>query len=443
VVIIGCTDMLNRCLSTEELDQERNLFYVACTRAKDTLLITSPSRCITRLLFPADRSRYELVTDDESCSTPIFGTFGDNDGQLPPNRFVTNFVRHASGEFYDRSKQSGVIPQLYPGATFERLHAVHGFPASGDTNILHGSAVERVIYRQVMSACVRSRGLMDHQVRMTDHFPDKCFLWVKAFEDNRTLPEPTAWQVESRVHNLASEFEVDPRKIVMHFDGRHLPAFAKNSKDSLLRSKRFDDTMRRIRENYKDYIRFDHDTESREAFRKITDVAVCAHLVYPPARTYFAFTDLHLGDLSKDKNLGLFGCTKRFVESILKKHLECFDKVDMLPAVITPDDMFEAFGVTTDKDLSTESLRGVADLIVGDCILDIKCSAEKSGIQAQWVLQLLTYAGLARLKGIFINKISIYNPIQGYVWTAPIDDWQRHEELLRDINDEISEKRNF
>lgn len=443
MIVIGCTDMLNRCLTTEELDQERNLFYVACTRAKDSLLITSPSRCITRLLFPASRASYDLVTDDEKSATPIFGTFGDTDGQLPPNRSVTNFVRHASGEFYDRSKQRSVIPRTYPGATFQRLHAVHGFPASGDTNILYGSAVERVIYRQVMSSCLRERGLEGHPVRMTDHFADKCFLWVKAFEDNWTLPEPTPEQVETMVRNLAAEFEVDPRKVVMHSDARSLPAFARSSKDSLLRTKRFEDTLERIRESYKDYIRFDHDTESRRALRKITDVAVCAHLVYPPARTYFAFADLHLGDLSKDKNLGLFGCTKRFVESIIRKHLDSYGGVDMLPVVITPDDMYQLFGVATDVDLSTESLRGVADLIVGNRILDIKCSAEKSGIQAQWVLQLLTYAALARLKGMEVDEISIYNPIQGYVWTAPIDSWQRHEELLKDINDEISSKRSL
>lgn len=442
VFLVGCSDALNRCLTAKELEQELNLFYVACSRAKDRLVLTSPTKCITRLLFRVHESRYEIDKTPKGSIAPMFGYFGDGDVQITTHRSVTHFVRYASGEFFDRAKMDGIIPRGFPGATIERLHAVHVFPYGGDLNVLYASAVERVIYRQVLSACVGR----DRPVRMIDHFANRCFLWVKGYQSRWNGPEITEEEVEVAAAAKAAEFGLsDISAVEIHYEAKRLPAYLRSggssAKESVKKAKRFDAAVERIRESYVRYINdVQHDTESREALRAIVDVAVCAHLAYPPAKTHFVFEDLHLGDLRRDKNLGLFGCTRKVAAALVSEHGRIPAEGAEFPRVFTPETMMRLFGVGVDVDLSTRSLRGVADIIMGDLLIDIKTSMEP-GVQATWVLQLLCYTALARLKGMVVNQIAIYNPLTGTFWKAPVGDWHADERLLVCINNELSKGR--
>ncbi|GAQ85107.1 DNA helicase II / ATP-dependent DNA helicase PcrA [Klebsormidium nitens] len=136
VFLVGCSDALNRCLTAKELEQELNLFYVACSRAKDGLTLTSPTKCITRLLFRVHESRYEIDRASDRTVAPMFGYFGDAETQMTTHRSVTHFVRYATGEFFDSAKLDGLVPRGFPGATIERLHAVHAFPYGSDLNVM-------------------------------------------------------------------------------------------------------------------------------------------------------------------------------------------------------------------------------------------------------------------------------------------------------------------
>jgi hypothetical protein len=444
VIVTGCTDSLNKFLTPDELQQEAQLYYVACSRAKDILVITSGSRCISRMIFPVKSSRFKVDMGDPKSASPIFGIFGDGCGEsIPPNRSVTHFVRHAPGLFFDTAKSSGLLPRGFPGATLERVHGVHTFPYTGDVNALYGSVIERVIYRQILSACLRESGSSD-EVKMTDHFANMCFLWTKAFEDDWRLREPTEQDVRNLIRDKAAEFQLPESHVAVHYENRSLPSFARPSKDDAhKRTARFAAAVERIGKSYKQYVNFDHDTESTHALKTIADVAVCAHLAYPPAKTHYVFSELHLGDLVKDKNLGLFSCTRRLVNGIMASHFDTRRGIGTLRHfaagdVVTPELMLGTFGVGLDIDLSTKSLRGVADMVIGDTVYDIKCSSEKGGIQAAWVLQLMCYLSLARLKGLKVDNIAIYCPLQGFMWKAPMHTWQRHEELIRRVNEEIS-----
>ena len=441
VFLVGCSDALNRCLTAKELEQELNLFYVACSRAKDTLVLTSPTKCITRLLFRVHESRYQIDRRSERTVAPMFGYFGDGEAHMTTHRSVTHFVRYATGEFFDTAKADGLIPRGFPGATIERLHAVHVFPYGSDLNVLYASAVERVIYRQVLSACVGP----DAPLRMIDHFANRCFLWVKGYQSRWNGPEIKEEDVESAVAAKAEEFGlVDASAVEIHYEAKRLPAYLRGgaaARESGKKARRFDVAMERIKCSYVKYINdLHHDTESREALRAIADVAVCAHLAYPPAKTHFAFEDLHLGDLRRDKNLGLFGCTRKVAAALVREHGRKPPAGAELPRVFTPEAMMELFGVGVDVDLSTRSLRGVADIIVGDLLIDVKTSTEP-GIQATWVLQLLCYAALARLRGMVVNHIAIYNALSGTFWKAPVSEWHGDEELLVRINAELSKGR--
>ena len=72
---------------------------------------------------------------------------------------------------------------------------------------------------------------------------------------------------------------------------------------------------------------------------------------------------------------------------------------------------------------------GDADLIIDNEILDIKTS-NKSDINIEYTLQLLIYASLAKVKGMQIDKISIFNPLLGEYNYADISLWDKDEVLL-------------
>jgi hypothetical protein len=248
--------------------------------------------------------------------------------------------------------------------------------------------------------------------------------------------------VEAAVGARAAEFGLgNASPVEVHYEARRLPAYLRGggaAKDSGAKAKRFDAAVERIRGSYVRYINeVQHDTESREALRAIADVAVCVHLAYPPAKTHFVFEDLHLGDLRRDKNLGLFGCTRKVAAALVREHGRSPPDGAVLPRVFTPELMMRLFGVGVDVDLSTRSLRGVADIIMGDLLIDVKTSTEP-GVQATWILQLLCYAALARLKGMVVNHIATYNALSGTFWKAPIGNWHKDEELLVRINNELS-----
>jgi hypothetical protein len=308
----------------------------------------------------------------------------------------------------------------------------------GETNHLYSAAVERVFYRQIVRALICAHGMDPSSVCMFDNFASKCFLWVRTFPSPAWRENPTEEDVEIAIREKAALFGVPLGCIEIHDEPYQLPAYVKSTLNTP--SMNFDQALQRIAASYARYIRYDPDTSSVEALRIISDVATCAHLTYSSPKMQFAFVDLHLGDLNRDKNLGLFECTGRVADQLVACELARPGRTltKGKPKYLTAQTMLDAFGVSVDFDLSTSSLRGVADVVIGTTILDVKCSSERSGVQAPWVLQLLVYAALARIRGLEVDRIAIYNPVQGFLWEAPIGDWGRHEDLLRRVNADMS-----
>jgi len=74
-------------------------------------------------------------------------------------------------------------------------------------------------------------------------------------------------------------------------------------------------------------------------------------------------------------------------------------------------------------------IKGIIDLLVEDHIIEIKSYTDPKP-RVEMLIQLLAYVGLARRKGIVINKASIYNPIHGNIYTWNVSEWQQHNELI-------------
>lgn len=432
VVLVGCSDFYNRCLLTgEDVVQEENLFYVASTRAKDLLIFTSPAKCMTRLLSEVPRSLYDVVDDPPGHTIrPLFLSFGKSPF-VRSSRSVTHFVNHASGEVYASLKESGIIPEVFPGASLVRVHAPFSPSWGADNALLFSSLIERVIYMQVNEAC-RARIISAggdpeavRRMRSMDSHANACFMYVT--EDKLNLASA-----------VSEEFGL-PQNYVRVCDDSTVPAYVKIG-EALYSQKDpykvfFDIRVGRIRTSYKRYIRNEVDYNTEEGLKSVLDVALCSFLAYPPARTHLLFRkeEIECGVLG-----GLFRKTKGLVEEFVAGACESGPRKRKRDAVAPPeaaDSSFfmDALGVGFDVNLSSQSLHGVADLIFGTTIVDIKCSLDSkhnSNVQMAWVLQLLIYAALAGRKGIRVEHIAIYNPLRGLFWKAPISHWGSQAELL-------------
>lgn len=439
VILTGCSDFYNRHLLTaDDAVQEANLFYVAVTRAKDTLTFTSPSRMLTRLLF---RAGHLLETVAPNADVGIVQPVRKSDSSgsfVRPARSVTHFVSHASGEVYARLKEAGIIPETYPGATLVRHHSMHSPPAGNVEPICYATFVERVIYRQIDARC--RAALIDlgcdpsavASMKSVDNHASACFLFVEDRCDGESLGEETLFR---HTDDKAREFGLPRECVRVICEEGLLPAYTK-ARDVLYTGNSpyktfFDSHVKQLKDSYRRYINGNVGWKTDDDISVLSDVALCAHLVHAPAKTHLLFNRASPGH-----NRGLFEQTSRVVESLPFVPA----KIDALPKVATSEFYLAALGVAFDVDLSTPSIYGFADIVVGSTMLEIKCSLERSAgaVQMPWVLQLLVYTALARSKGFMIDKIAVYNPLRGTVWSAPIDGWDRHAELLDFVNSYLS-----
>ncbi|GAQ90389.1 DNA helicase II [Klebsormidium nitens] len=453
VYLVGLNDRHNKSLLTKvEQEQEDNLLFVATTRARDELHITSPYGTVSRVISRVPRDLFLSTPPDKSRGVvkPRFSE-GGRDPYVRSDRSVSSFVQYCSGALYQQMKDGGLLPRRFPGARIERLHAAHPFPkAFEDSKALYGSIVERVIFKQVdkqvRERAIRAGGSSDLlHMRSQDSHASRCFLYVRT--DRLTWDTRAATEEELRVQKdaLASEFGLTAEH-VREYDIRSQPAYV-GSKGVLYaqhadeaHARAFDGRIRGIRESYKRYIKNDVDLGTEEGLRVISDVATCAHICSAPARTHLLFKRPACGSLDMDSNLGLLQQTAKVVRKPLGPH---FDKHP--PQVITsPPDiakspyMLRTFGVATDLDISIEAVKGICDLVIGTTMVEIKASMEPGGVQIGWVLQALLYAALARERGLDIQEIAIYNPLKGFLWRAPISEWTKGPELLRLVAEETS-----
>lgn len=454
VFLAGMNDTYNKSLlSAKEQQQEDNLIFVAATRARDELHVTSPGSTVSRVISRVPQDLVSIAPADPSAGVkaPFFSK-GGQDPFIRTDRSVSNFVRNCSGELYQHMKQTGLLPRRFRGATIERLHAAHAFPETFEdgSRALYGSIVERVIFRQVdqqlRSAAVKAGGSPDLlHMRTPDSHANACFLFVRTDPISWDKSAATRHELALRKDFLAAEFDLAPEHVrECRYSGQ--PAYLQSKcilyddRSSDAQKRAFDERIEEIKRSYKRYIQHDVDLGTEDGLNVMSDVATCAHICSNPAKTQLLFKRPGCGSLGTDSNLGLFSQTARVVARLLKPHFERYppQQISSPPKIADAPYMLKTFGIATDLDLSIPSVTGICDLIIGRTIVEIKASLDQGGVQIAWALQTLIYAALARKRGLDIREIAIYNPLKGFLWRAPIGEWTKGPDILQLVADQSS-----
>ena len=455
VFLSNMSDSYNKSLVTAtELQQEENLTFVAATRARDELHLTSPGKAVSRVIARVPREAYVVTEPDkEEGIVPPYLSSSGQDPFARSDRSVTAFVRHCSGETYRLMKDTNLLPRRFPGASLLRLHAAHPFPEEfNEAKELYGSIVERVVFRQ-LDRRVRQAGVDagSSQALLSMQSPDAhanaCFLYVRTDPPSWDKNPPTDKEVVEQKKALADSFGLTPN-LVAEVDINSMPAYLK-SKEILYCKKvdkhhaaAFNRRIEDLKEAYKHFIADDLDLSTEEGLRVVSEVALCSHLCFSPAKTHLLFRRPVVGALETDANLGLFQQTARVVDRLVTEHFA----LDPAPIVEDPTMvgdagfMLRTFGVASDIDISIPSVKGICDIVINHTMLEIKASEEPGGVQISWVLQLMIYAALASERGLDIREIAVYNPLKGFLWRAPISNWTKGPELLRLVAEQTSSK---
>ena len=136
----------------------------------------------------------------------------------------------------------------------------------------------------------------------------------------------------------------------------------------------------------------------------------------------------------------LMNCSEEFNSKKINKcdfniYLEWFETINK-SSIDLVKDYVNVAGQYSIRDEQTQ-IKGIFDLLLDDTIIEIKSYSDEKP-KVEMLIQVLSYVGLARRKGIKINKISIYNPIYGVIYNWDVSNWLKHNELIDYMYDLVS-----
>ena len=411
-----------------DINEERRLFYVAVTRAKVNLIITfNDTDSCSNLLTELDEIYFNKSFNFSELSDKI-------STKLPVNNrinTVTNLINNLSGQDYINLKSSNILKNIKYEKEIE--YGQYEYPTWVKDNEYYsdfGSFVDYLIRRMITD-------IVDNKNNKTNGSRDRraeeviTSVFLKSGEYN-------FWLANSKIFNSCFVYFNTNDKISKKVIKEICDKFGKSVEDSYInqilsiikniseKRKLFELEIEDILVTNKLSLPFSHQTIMEKCYLKFKNkennwqkiiweifmVSKC-HAIWGDRRK-----NLYV-DISKDNILSLM----EFYEDIFS----------FIKKFITND-----MNIYCNPRLDNGVIFGDADLIINNEIMDFKTSFSED-VNIEHTLQLLTYTALARCRGMVINKISIFNPLNGYYYHANIENWDKDDELLDYLVGKIKE----
>src|SRR5439155_11668424 len=153
--------------------------------------------------------------------------------------------------------------------------------------------------------------------------------------------------------------------------------------------------------------------ENKDIMKDIYNVSLCAMISRDRRR--LLYNDIYSTFINDYETL--FSNIEKYINTIKNNNLKCKTLLD--------NEQYSIYGETDLIDFDNKK------------ILDFKCSGSDN-FKLEWLLQLLAYTSLIRItpstQNIEINKIEVYNPIRGLLFTFDISKWNKEKELIEFMN---------
>ena len=426
-ILIGLhDDIFPKSKQEKELEEERRLFYVACTRAKKKLFMlfnktnysATNEFAVSRFISEIPTSLYNHNLQDihkpdlESKSTFTF----------KQNLNVTSLIRLLTGNDYMTLRDNGILPHLY--FRKKKLHnSTKHSKAILDANLESnfGLMVDLMLYRMILSKlgiipfAKKARQLLSMiSLDYIDLDIYNTYLSQNRHNSNEIISllsdEVIASQIQPillRLQESGVKYNIDTNlvpvgeplpEIIKNMINKHIIEFEnlENTWDTLIICcfwlAQSEDLL-----SGKRTIIFHQKLITRELFSYYNQMF----------RYMLEYADSYTNNLTE-------------VHSIWRINNGIYGEIDALHEFVT-----EPVEVVTEPVAITEVMFDIPSKI----LIDWKVSTQN--IQMSWIMQLLCYYYLGKMNKKKIKAIGIYNPLQGTLSYSKIGWWKGGEELAK------------
>jgi len=384
-------------LSSEE--EERRLLYVGITRAKNNLILCYTENKPSRFL-------YEIMADEKIKDIiEIHSLPEQNMGELyklPEIYSVTNIISNLTHEDFEHIRinffdYKTILPDI------KILHEEipkHFFEILNEKNLLISNIYN--VFGNFMETFITRTILQKYNIEIDNHdYMMMCLSEMKYYIDK--LQEPLIKEYLDKIFNTKiSTYSLEKiNRIKNYFDS----GIEIKGKINKIIIKHFIDTFKL----YCSVI------NSSNCIFEIFIISLIKNIT--KGRTSLQY----LINFKKEDNL------KKINKSDFDIYTEWFKSIEkacnfFIDNVIS---IQEQFCIRDDE----THVKGIFDLLIDDTIIEIKAYSDPKP-KIEMLIQLLIYVALAKRKNITINKIKLYNPIHGHLYSWNISSWNKHTELM-------------
>lgn len=420
-------DCIPRIKNPKNIEEDRRLFYVGVTRPKTDLNIfyvgTQMSPFVTRYVGEIDKTYYSW----ENFQPEYIVGKSENDFTYV-EKSVTKLVEMLDGADYIRLKELGILPNLE--MTKEKLFEARDYSDIIKREELYsdfGTFVDNYITREVALGF----GIKD------------------AMRDKYALETLANVTLESKEYDVYRHYRynfLNNLKDVGYFDvdtKAYLSKLARNCKPiNPLHTNHIHSIMRKIKANSVKYkipmhkipvfnIRFlpeDFENKMKDHLDRTANDSVssfdCINDVWEVSKCKRIVVEYRRRLLFKNIEGTHFADYKQMFDNVSTVFCEWVAR-----SAVNPGNK-ENTEIRCHEEVSVkDGVIGELDLRVGDMVIDYKCTINDT-INIEWILQLLCYKALCNMNGICVNRMGIFNPLKGCVWTVDVSWWKEQVKLI-------------
>jgi hypothetical protein len=426
VYVIGCDDsFFPRMKDFLRIEEERRLFYVATTRAKSRLYYFYLSDYICRFLTEVNPKllNWENAKDDDKKLSEL--------ESIEYKTGVTEIIKNLRGEDYIRLRNKGILPNVrFDKTTID--NSIYNltepfkwtkFVKKENLYTEFGNYFDTIITRFILESTkkdifdksafkvLHNIPLDKDQINLIKKYKYNFIYNFTKIIDNLDMFDDSSLIKYNDAKKCIKKIEENDKNLIKNFvtylknniKNYHLIENGSMNIEELFLS-RFNYDQDKVREINDSYIKFTNpQIDTMDILTDIFNVSKCNSLSDNRLRMlYVKINDENIDDYQLLIRL----IKENFIPYILKHtNIEC------------------------KKYVNYDIYHGECDLVCDDILIDYKCS-ENTFIQIEWIVQLLCYTQMLRDENYTINKIGIFNILNGKLYLADISKWNRGKELF-------------
>ena len=426
VYIIGCDDsFFPRMKDFLRIEEERRLFYVATTRAKSRIYYFYLSDYICRFLTEVNQNllNWENAKNDDKKLSEL--------ESIEYKTGVTEIIKNLRGEDYIRLRNKGILPNVRLDKTtidnsiynLDDPFKWSKFVKKENLYTEFGNYFDTIITRFILESTkkdifdksafkvLHNIPLDKDQINLIKKYKYNFIYNFTKIIDNLDMFDDSSLIKYNDAKKCIKKMEENDKNLIKNFvtylknniKNYHLIENGSMNIEELFLS-RFNYDQDKVREINDSYIKFTNpQIDTMDILTDIFNVSKCNSLSDNRLRMlYVKINDENIDDYQLLIRL----IKENFIPYILKHtNIEC------------------------KKYVNYDIYHGECDLVCDDILIDYKCS-ENTFIQIEWIVQLLCYTQMLRDENYTINKIGIFNILNGKLYLADISKWNRGKELF-------------